>query len=304
MDKSMEKKKAFIDWFEKSKKGYDVGTIKEFGGKKYIKTNNGWKYYSNKSQSQEKETKEDKKDTPTAEYLQQMKKWAEKASITALKDAIQSKNVEDSVKEIAKEEILKRKQKLKETEAQVKKEETASKQVKKITQTYVKVNGDQIIIKMKNESQYKATKGSFKLESEVGEDLASFKKKVIESYSNKDKTEQKDKIVEQPSKKTTLHFDDNYERDSYLKKSAHYDLLSNETKAIIKEQLEKRTDKIKKTIGNEDFDKIYKPIFIKIKDKMSLTNFYRDILREYGDTKDEINRVCINKALVELGYAL
>lgn len=289
--------------FEKAKKGYDVGTIKEFGGKKYIKTNNGWKYYSNKSQSQKKETKEDKKDTPTAEYLQQVKKWAEEASVAALKNAINNENTKDFVKEIAKEELLKRKQKLKETETQVKKEEVASKQVKKITQTYVKVNGDQIIIKMKNESQYKATKGSFKLESEVGEDLVSFKKKVIESYSNKDKTEQKDKIVEQPSKKTTLHFDDNYERDSYLKKSAHYDLLSNETKAIIKEQLEKRTDKIKKTIGNEDFDKIYKPIFIKIKDKMSLTNFYRDILREYGDTRDEINRVCINKALVELGYA-
>lgn len=114
IDKDMEKR-VFIDQFEKSKKGYDVGTIKEFGGKKYIKTNNGWKYYSNKSQLQKKETKEEK-DAPTAKYLQKVKEWAEKASIVALKNIIYNKDTKDFVKEIAKEELLKRKQKLKETE--------------------------------------------------------------------------------------------------------------------------------------------------------------------------------------------
>ena len=301
MDKSMEKKKAFIDWFEKSKKGYDVGTIKEFGGKKYIKTNNGWKYYSNKSQSQKKETKEDKKDTPTVEYLQQVKKWAEKASITALKDAIQSKNVEDSVKEIAKEEILKRKQKLKETEAQVKKEETASKQVKKITQTYVKVNGDQIIIKMKNENQYKATKGSFKLESEVGEDLASFKKKVIESYKNKDKIEQKDKIVEQPSKKTTLHFDNEGERTDYLIKSNDLDELTKEQQNELSKYKEDYREEYKKRFQDDSvlldqYDQVERRIvnFLNKNDFNSLLKMYANVATE--------DRKFMNFTLMENGF--
>lgn len=283
--------------FEKAKKGYDVGTIKEFGGKKYIKTNNGWKYYSNKSQSQKKE----KETTSNTEYLQQMKKWAEKASITALKDAIQSKNVEDSVKEIAKEEILKRKQKLKETEAQVKKEEMALKQVKKITQTYVKVNGDQIVIKMKNESQYKATKGSFKLESEVGEDLVSFKKKVIESYSNKDKTEQKDKIVEQSSKKTTLHFDNEGERTDYLIKSNNLDELTKEQQNELSKYKEDYREEFEKRFQDDSvlldqYDQVKRRI-VNFLDK----NDFNSLLKMYANVATK-NRKFMNFTLMENGF--
>ena len=68
-----------------------------------------------------------------------------------------------------------------------------------------------------------------------------FLKKVIEYYKNK-------YIKSHEKTKEKLHFYDNYERDPYLKKSVHYDLLSNETKAIIKET--NRWDK--KTVGNKD----------------------------------------------------
>lgn len=293
----MEKKKIFIDQFEKSKKGYDVGTIKEFGGKKYIKTNNGWKYYSNKSQLQKKETKEEK-DAPTAKYLQKVKEWAEKASIVALKNIIYNKDTKDFVKEIAKEELLKRKQKLKETETQVKKEEVTSKQIKKITQTYVKVNGDQIIIKMKNENQYKATKGSFKLESEVGEDLVSFKKKVIESYKNKDKTEQKDEITKQPSKKTTLHFKNESERTNYLIKSNNLDELSEEQqKELLKYKEDFRKEFEKKIQDEEKFSLLEKEIvdFIN-KNKFSF------ILMKYATVVGKTDRKFINFTLMENGF--
>ena len=290
-------KRVFIDQFEKSKKGYDVGTIKEFGGKKYIKTDNGWKYYSNKSQLQKKETKEEK-DAPTAKYLQKVKEWAEKASIVALKNIIYNKDTKDFVKEIAKEELLKRKQKLKETETQVKKEEVTSKQIKKITQTYVKVNGDQIIIKMKNENQYKATKGSFKLESEVGEDLVSFKKKVIESYKNKDKTEQKDEITKQPSKKTTLHFKNESERTNYLIKSNNLDELSEEQQnELLKYKEDFRKEFEKKIQDEEKFSLLEKEIvdFIN-KNKFSF------ILMKYATVVGKTDRKFINFTLMENGF--
>lgn len=290
-------KRVFIDQFEKSKKGYDVGTIKEFGGKKYIKTDNGWKYYSNKSQLQKKETKEEK-DAPTAKYLQKVKEWAEKASIVALKNIIYNKDTKDFVKEIAKEELLKRKQKLKETETQVKKEEVTSKQIKKITQTYVKVNGDQIIIKMKNENQYKATKGSFKLESEVGEDLVSFKKKVIESYKNKDKTEQKDEITKQPSKKTTLYFKNESERTNYLIKSNNLDELSEEQqKELLKYKEDFRKEFEKKIQDEEKFSLLEKEIvdFIN-KNKFSF------ILMKYATVVGKTDRKFINFTLMENGF--
>lgn len=54
--------------------------------------------------------------------------------------------------------------------------EETSPTIKQITQTYVKVGGDTILIRMnKDKTRYKASKGDFKVESGEGEDLTSFK---------------------------------------------------------------------------------------------------------------------------------
>ena len=58
---------------------------------------------------------------------------------------------------------------------------------KKITQTYIKVGDGQIIIKMKGDDRYKATKGKFNLISEPNESLVDFKKKVKEQYEDRSK---------------------------------------------------------------------------------------------------------------------
>lgn len=53
---------------------------------------------------------------------------------------------------------------------------------KKITQTYVKVNGQTIVLNMKGEDKYKAKKGSFYMESKPNEPLNEFKKRVKEEF--------------------------------------------------------------------------------------------------------------------------
>ena len=57
--------------------------------------------------------------------------------------------------------------------------------IKQITQTYVKVGGDTILIRMnKDKTRYKASKGDFKVESGEGEDLTSFKNRIKEEYES------------------------------------------------------------------------------------------------------------------------
>lgn len=70
------------------------------------------------------------------------------------------------------------------------------KEIKQITQTYLKVSDGQFIIKMnKDKTGYKATKGSFKLESKEGEDINDFKKRLKEEYekSQQDNSQEESK---------------------------------------------------------------------------------------------------------------
>lgn len=102
----------------KAKKGYDIGTIKEFGGRKYIKTDGGWKYYSNKGQSQEKEkepeekkeskAKREPKEKKTITTLLSLSEQAAAASNNQLQSAALDKNTSKEVKEAALGEIEKR----------------------------------------------------------------------------------------------------------------------------------------------------------------------------------------------------
>lgn len=61
---------------------------------------------------------------------------------------------------------------------------------KKITQTYVKVNGQTIVLNMKGEDKYKAKKGSFYMESKPNEPLNEFKKRVKEEFEKTLKKEE------------------------------------------------------------------------------------------------------------------
>lgn len=66
--------------------------------------------------------------------------------------------------------------------------EETSPTIKQITQTYVKVGGDTILIRMnKDKTRYKASKGDFKVESGEGEDLTSFKNRIKEEYERRSK---------------------------------------------------------------------------------------------------------------------
>lgn len=176
-----------------------------------------------------------------------------------------------------------------------------SKQIKKITQTYVKVNGDQIIIKMKNENQYKATKGSFKLESEVGEDLVSFKKKVIESYKNKNKIEQKDEITKQPSKKTTLHFKNESERTNYLIKSNNLDELTEEQQNELSKYKEEYREEYEKRFQDDSISlDQYNQFEERIVNFLNKNDFH-SLLKMYASAKAE-GRKFINFTLMENGF--
>lgn len=67
---------------------------------------------------------------------------------------------------------------------------------KKITQTYVKVNGQTIVLNMKGEDKYKAKKGSFYMESKPNEPLNEFKKRVKEEF---EKTLKKEEFKSEPA---------------------------------------------------------------------------------------------------------
>lgn len=67
---------------------------------------------------------------------------------------------------------------------------------KKITQTYVKVNGQTIVLNMKGEDKYKAKRGSFYMESKPNEPLNEFKKRVKEEF---EKTLKKEESKPEPT---------------------------------------------------------------------------------------------------------
>lgn len=75
-------------------------------------------------------------------------------------------------------------------------EEKPSNSIKQITQTYVKVDDGQIIIRMnKDKTRYKASKGDFKVESNEGEGIVEFKKRIKEEYKKRTKTEDNEESI-------------------------------------------------------------------------------------------------------------
>lgn len=71
---------------------------------------------------------------------------------------------------------------------------------KKITQTYIKSNGQTIVLNMKGDDKYKAKKGSFYMESKPYESLVDFKKRVKEAFEktqDKEEPKQEKEIIDE-----------------------------------------------------------------------------------------------------------
>lgn len=210
---------------EKAKKGSPIGTEKTWGGKVYVKTKLGWR-----PKRRDKSGKEEDKTSKNSSKVNDINSFASKASDEQLQAAIKDKDASPEVKQAAQEELNKRNKKNDKleigdiTNTSEKKSEKITEEVlsqkldklkedltkkiddklneingfKKITQTYVKVDGNTIVLNMKGDDKYKAKKGDFYMESEPHEPLGEFKKRVKEAYENKlkeEKIEQKETTI-------------------------------------------------------------------------------------------------------------
>lgn len=210
---------------EKAKKGFPIRTEKTWGGKVYVKTELGWR-----PKRRDKSGKEEDKTSKNSSKVNDINSFASKASDEQLQAAIKDKDASPEVKQAAQEELNKRNKKNDKleigdiTNTSEKKSEKITEEVlsqkldklkedltkkiddklneingfKKITQTYVKVDGNTIVLNMKGDDKYKAKKGDFYMESEPHEPLGEFKKRVKEAYENKlkeEKIEQKETTI-------------------------------------------------------------------------------------------------------------
>lgn len=89
---------------EKSKKGAPIGTERTWGGKVYIRTENGWKPKS----GAKKAKKEDDQTDKTSSKVNDVNSYASKASDEQLQAAINDKDALPEVKQAAQEELNKR----------------------------------------------------------------------------------------------------------------------------------------------------------------------------------------------------
>jgi hypothetical protein len=223
---NMNDMQQFVDEIiEKAKKGSPIGTEKTWGGKVYVKTELGWR-----PKRRDKSGKEEDKTSKNSSKVNDINSFASKASDEQLQAAIKDKDASPEVKQAAQEELNKRNKKNDKleigdiTNTSEKKSEKITEEVlsqkldklkedltkkiddklneingfKKITQTYVKVDGNTIVLNMKGDDKYKAKKGDFYMESEPHEPLGEFKKRVKEAYENKlkeEKIEQKETTI-------------------------------------------------------------------------------------------------------------
>lgn len=102
---NMNDMQQFVDEIiEKSKKGAPIGTERTWGGKVYIRTENGWKPKS----GAKKAKKEDDQTDKTSSKVNDVNSYASKASDEQLQAAINDKDALPEVKQAAQEELNKR----------------------------------------------------------------------------------------------------------------------------------------------------------------------------------------------------
>lgn len=140
---------------------------------------------------------------------------------------------------------------------------------KKITQTYVKVDGETIVLNMKGDDKYKAKKGSFYMESEKNEPLQDFKKRVKEAYEKKDVKAKETPIEETPKKHVKgskqEQIEEHKEKEIVQKKDIEED-------RDIKDSFTKKTEEEIKTLISKEGEGYLtgqmKNLFVKSKSKI------------------------------------
>lgn len=159
-----------------------------------------------------------------------------------------------------------------------------SKEIKQITQTYLKVSDGQFIIKMnKDKTGYKATKGSLKFESKEGEGIVDFKKRLKEEYEKSQKENKTQREYKQFKNEEDVI---KYQRDR-VKISKTYEFVSKEK---INELMNIKTD-ITSFVDAEDLVADFK------EDNLTA----KDILENYTTCKDS-ERIILNQKLIQEGF--
>lgn len=162
------------------------------------------------------------------------------------------------------------------------------KEIKQITQTYLKVSDGQFIIKMnKDKTGYKATKGSFKLESKEGEDITDFKKRLKEEYEKSQQGNSQAETQEREYRK----FDSTLDYVNYQRERAS---ILNEYESYISQE---RIDQLLSKSPDSDMSLEIEEYVNDFKeDKVSAEN----VLEMYGDLPVE-DRVYMNQKLIHEG---
>lgn len=91
-------------------------------------------------------------------YKSTLKELIKDVSESKLKEIINNPQSEKTLRKVAQEELDNRNNTFAEEKIETKVEEDINSGFKKITQTYVKVNGNTIVLNMKGEDKYKAKK--------------------------------------------------------------------------------------------------------------------------------------------------
>lgn len=320
---------------EKAKKGAEIGTIKEYnvGGKrvKYIKTVKGWRPYSQKKAAQGEQQKQEENTTkeqpsttstsqnttgaPSEDAVKTLTKYAKEADTENLKKFINNPNSPKWIVEIAKKELENRSENIespsKESNTQEKKEIPSKQEntantsgndgFKKITQTYVKVDGNTIVLNMKGEDKYKAKKGSFYMESEPNESLVDFKKKVKEAAEKhfSDKQANNDKSAKESDNSNSAE-----KQEVYFKNK-------NDVRNFVKDRNKiKKSSEVYKNFKNYISQRDLKEEDFKEADR--LIKNYKEGYEEAGEVLDIVyndpffeskdNRLKYNSLLVKNGF--
>ena len=328
---------------EKAKKGAEIGTIKEYnvGGKKvkYIKTAKGWRPYSQKKAAQGEQQKQEENTTkeqpstsqsaagaPSEDTVKTLTKYTKEADTENLKKFINNPNSPKWIVEIAKKELENRGENAesssKESNAQEKKEifskqentaNTSSNDgFKKITQTYVKVDGNTIVLNMKGDDKYKAKKGSFYMESEPNESLVKKKKKVKEAAEKhfSDKQVNNDKSAKESDNSNSVE-KKGKDSNSTKQQEVHFNDIDDVYKFITNRNKIEKSSEVYKNFKNYIAQyELKETDFRKAND---LIKEYKEGYEEAGEVLDRVysysffsesknNRLKYNSLLVKNGF--
>lgn len=300
---NMNDMQQFVDEIiEKSKKGAPIGTERTWGGKVYIRTENGWKPKS----GAKKAKKEDDQTDKTSSKVNDVNSYASKASDEQLQAAINDKDALPEVKQAAQEELNKR---------NPKEENNSNTGITDALQRLFSCTrkseidlGEEVLGKIKDKLESQKQKKSESLTEEtldkkldkLKEDITSKIDEKLNELNGFKKITQT--YVKQDGKTIVIKMkgDNQYKASSpgFKLESKPYESLVDFKKRIKEEfnkQFSKIEDKEENNIQNQEKDK---KTILNFKDKEEYKEY---VLRRNSEkenlTKDQIDR--FNKAFIE-----